>query len=226
MVGTVDANGVGLNAEVLAVCIVHAVKPDAGQVGRTAIDKRPVDGPVDFGTLGPVGDVQCDVENHGGPDQAVYAYAEDEAQRWAQQIGRDVPPGWFGENLRMRGMPTSDAVIGERWRIGDAVELEVTSPRIPCATFGRHVEQQRWVRRFSLRGDVGTYLRVRVTGPVSAGDPVHRHHIPEHGVTVREVFTAGCNGAADRDRLRLLLDGGDEIAASLRSLVEHVLTRG
>lgn len=67
-----------MNAVVVAVCVVHAIKPDAGRVGSTAIDKRPVAGPVEFGELGASGDIQCDVDNHGGYDQAVYAYGEDE----------------------------------------------------------------------------------------------------------------------------------------------------
>lgn len=213
-----------MSAVVVAVCVVHAIKPDAGRVGSTAIDKRPVAGPVEFSELGGFGDIQCDVVSHGGYDQAVYAYGEDEARRWAQELGREISPGWFGENLRLRGMGTSDAVIGERWRLGDTVELEVTGPRIPCATFGRHVEQQRWVARFAARGDVGAYLRVRSTGPICAGDPVHRLHVPEHGVTVRETFAALMNGPADPDRLRALL-ADDTVAVSLREMVKQALDR-
>lgn len=147
-----------------------------------------------------------------------------EAQRWAQELGREVPPGWFGENLRLRGMVTSDAVVGECWRIGDTVELEVTGPRIPCATFGRHVEQRRWVARFAARGDVGAYLRVRSTGPIRAGDAVHRLHVPEHGVTVREAFAASMNGPADPDRLRALL-ADDTLHLPLREMVNQALDR-
>lgn len=213
-----------MSAVVVAVCVVHAIKPDAGRVGSTAIDKRPVAGPVEFSELGAFGDIQCDVDNHGGYDQAVYAYGEDEAQRWAQELGREVPPGWFGENLRLRGMVTSEAVIGERWRLGDTVELEVTGPRIPCATFGRHVEQRRWVARFAARGDVGAYLRVRSAGPVCADDLVHRLHVPEHGVTVREAFAALMNGPADPDRFRALL-ADDTVPVSLREMVKHALDR-
>jgi MOSC domain-containing protein YiiM len=175
--------------EVLAVCVLHTER-DSGtrRVTRTAIDKRPVDGPVRVTTAGLVGDRVCDTEYHGGPFKAVYAYQEDEARRWASELGRELPPGWFGENLRLDGIAATDAVIGERWRIG-TTELEVTSPRTPCGTFGVWAAEPRWVKRFSERGDTGAYLRVVTEGSVSAGDTVQRIHVPGHGVTVRDLFT-------------------------------------
>lgn len=66
----------------------------------------------------------------------------------------------FGENLTVRALEVTDAVIGEQWQVGTEVQVEVTAPRLPCATFARHVKQPRWVRRFSDRTDVGVYLRI------------------------------------------------------------------
>jgi MOSC domain-containing protein YiiM len=213
-----------MNPSVVAVCVVYEIKPDAGIVGRTAIDKRRVDGPVRAETLGLVGDTQCDTERHGGPDKALYAYAEADAQRWAAELGRPAQPGMFGENLTVRALAVTDAVIGERWQVGAQVQVEVSSPRLPCATFARHVGQLRWVRRFSDRTDVGVYLRVLRPGNITAGDPIQRLHTPAHGVTAREVFTAIMNGPADLARLRLLL-AEDSLAAALRPYLKNVLTR-
>jgi MOSC domain-containing protein YiiM len=213
-----------MDPSIVAVCVVHEIKRDAGIVGRTAIDKRPVDGPVQVGTLGLAGDTQCDTERHGGRDKALYVYAEADAQRWAAELGRPARPGMFGENFTVRALAVTDAVVGERWRVGPEVQVEVTSPRLPCATFARHVQQPRWVRRFSDRTDVGVYLRVLHPGCVTAGDSIQRLHIPEHGVTAREVFTAIMNGPVDPDRLRLLL-AGDSLAAALRPYLEKALAR-
>ncbi|MEP7763628.1 MOSC domain-containing protein [Sanguibacter sp. 25GB23B1] len=175
-------------ARLLAVCRVHALREDPGPVGITAIDKRPVEGPVAVGPLGLRGDVQADRRFHGGEDQALYAYADEDAAHWATELGRDVPPGLFGENLRTRGLATTGAVIGERWRIGTSVEVEVTGPRIPCATFGRYLQEERWVRRFSDAGLVGCYLRVLRAGEIQAGDTIAVLARPEHGVTVGRWF--------------------------------------
>ena len=175
--------------QLLAVCLVHALRDDPGPVGVTAIDKRPVAGPVLVGPFGLRGDVQADRRYHGGQDQALYAYADEEAAHWAAELGRAIRPGLFGENLRTSGLATTGAIIGERWRIGAAVEVEVTGPRIPCATFGRYLQEERWVRRFSDAGLVGAYLRVLRAGEIQADDTITVLARPEHGVTVGRWFS-------------------------------------
>ncbi|HKS02758.1 MAG TPA: MOSC domain-containing protein [Arthrobacter sp.] len=176
-------------ATVLAVCRVHQLLPDEGSVGVTAIDKRPVDGPVKVHKLGLHGDIQASRIHHGGEDQALYAYSEADADYWVGELQRELPPGIFGENLRVAGIETTGAVIGERWRIGLNVEVEVTSPRVPCATFQRRMDEARWVKRFTEAGRVGAYLRVIKTGSVQAGDHIHRLFVPKHGVTIGQWFS-------------------------------------
>ncbi|MBD0322532.1 MAG: MOSC domain-containing protein [Aldersonia sp.] len=182
-----------------AICVVHTEHPVL-KGERTAIDKRPVAGRVRIATLGPVGDHVVDTRHHGGDDQAVYAYSEAEAGRWADDIDNPIPPGRFGENLRISGLPITDAVVGEQWAIGDTL-LAVTGPRTPCAKFAEWMAEPRWVRRFAERGDVGAYLRVLREGTIGAGDTVEVVHVPEHSVTVRELFRLD-----DIDRLAVLLD--------------------
>ncbi|MFC7405964.1 MOSC domain-containing protein [Georgenia alba] len=171
------------------VCRVAALHEDGGAVGVTAIDKRAVAGRVRAGRLGLRGDVQADREHHGGEEKALYAYDQAEADLWSSELGEQVPPGRFGENLRTSGVVVDDALIGERWRIGERLEVEVTGPRTPCATFGRWLRQERWVRRFSDHGRTGAYLRVLTPGEVAAGDPVTVMHRPPHEVTVSRWFT-------------------------------------
>jgi MOSC domain-containing protein YiiM len=176
-------------ASVLAVCRVHQLLSDEGSVGVTAIDKRAVVGPVRVHKLGLHGDVQANRIDHGGADQALYAYSQDEADLWAGELQRELPPGAFGENLRVAGIGTTTAVIGERWRIGLDVEVEVTSPRVPCSTFQRRMDEAHWVKRFTEAGRVGAYLRVIKTGTVQAGDHIHRLFVPTHGVTIGGWFS-------------------------------------
>ncbi|GAA5065840.1 hypothetical protein GCM10023318_53340 [Nocardia callitridis] len=186
-----------------------------GRVGRTAIDKRPATDRVAVRTLGLHGDHVCDTAHHGGSNQAVYAYAEHDAQRWAEELGRDLPAGWFGENLRIAGLAVSDAVIGARWAIGDTL-LEVSAPRVPCATFQHWSGEPRWVKRFTHRGDTGAYFRVLTEGSIGADDPVSIVYTPEHGVTVREVFTGD-----DLDRLATLLAEEPSVSEDIRMQVQR-----
>lgn len=201
-----------------AVCRVHRLRPEPSNPdGLTAIDKRPVDGAVEVGPLGLDGDRVCDLQNHGGEEQAVYAYADEDAAWWAAELGRNIPPGLFGENLRTSGIDVCGAEIGERWRIGgpEGALLQVTAPRIPCATFARRMDVPHWVKRFSDRGACGAYLRVVEPGPVAMSDPIVVESRPGHGVTVRDTFLRpepavmqrlldadGCDGFALTPKMR------------------------
>ncbi|MGY1593132.1 MOSC domain-containing protein [Geodermatophilus sp. SYSU D00708] len=156
---------------------------------RSGIDKRPVAGRVAVERLGLDGDVQVNRRYHGGEGQAVYAYAQEDADWWAAELGRDLPPGRFGENLRTAGLDLTGALLGEQWRVGTAL-LEVTDPRIPCANFERFWGVPQLVRRFTARGTSGAYLRVLEAGEVGAGDRVDVVHRPGHGVTVGLAFRA------------------------------------
>jgi len=167
-------------------------------ISATGIDKRPVDGPVAVSAPGPkgtgevglAGDRVYDVKHHGGTDQAVYAYAREDLDRWQTEVGRPLPHGVFGENLTTLGVDVNGALIGERWRVGPDVVLEVSCARIPCATFQGWLEQEGWIKRFTQAAVPGAYLRVVEPGEIRAGDPVEIVHRPDHDVTVALVFRA------------------------------------
>lgn len=162
----------------------------AGSLKRTGIDKRPAEGPVWLRRLGVDGDVIIDLKNHGGADQAVYAYAREDAAWWEEELGREIAPGAFGENLSTIGLDITGALIGERWSIGDAV-VEVASVRIPCRTFSGFWDVPDLIKRFTNHGVPGAYLRVIQEGAVSAGDPIEIVHRPtDHDLTVGELFRA------------------------------------
>ncbi|WP_328419358.1 MOSC domain-containing protein [Micromonospora sp. NBC_00389] len=173
--------------------------------GRSGIDKRPVDGPVPLLAGGLVGDFIAERAHHGGPDKAVYAYAEEDAAWWSAEIGRAVRPGGFGENLTTYAVDVTGAVIGEQWAIGTAV-LQVTMPRTPCTTFAGFWGMPDLIRRFTVRATPGAYLRVLREGEVGAGDPVEVVERPAHGVTIGEVFRAT---SLEPELLPRLLDAED-----------------
>jgi MOSC domain-containing protein YiiM len=156
---------------------------------RSGIDKRPVAGRVAVHRLGLDGDVHVNRRYHGGEGQAVYAYAQEDADWWAAELDRELPAGRFGENLRTTGLDLTGAVLGERWRVGTAL-LEVSACRIPCANFARFWGVPQLVKRFTARGASGAYLRVLETGDVGAGDAVEIVSRPDHGVTVGLLFRA------------------------------------
>jgi MOSC domain-containing protein YiiM len=205
---------------VTAVCRVDRLLRDSGTIGITAIDKRPVDGPVRVRPLGLHADVQADRKHHGGEDQAVYAYADEDATYFAAALDRVIEPGLFGENLRVSGVDVTSAVIGERWHVGETLVLQVTLPRIPCGTFARRMGVDKWVKRFSDEGRPGAYLRVVKSGPVTAGDTIVVADRPRHGVTIADVF-AGLTA----DSASALLGSERPLPAKLRVDAERVVAR-
>ena len=174
----------------------------AGRIGRTAIDKRPRTGPVTIGRLGAGDDEQVDKCHHGGPDQAVYAYAREDLDWWAGQLGLELRDGVFGENITSAGLDISGAVIGETWRLGSAV-VQITSVRVPCGTFAGWMGQRGWVKRFALAGRPGAYLRVLEEGVTAAGDPIEVLSRPPDSVTVAGAMRAFYG---DAELMRRLLD--------------------
>ena len=203
---------------------MHALIPDTGgDLDETAIDKRPVAGPVACHRLGIAGDTQVDVQHHGGVDQAVYAYAREDSDWWAGELAREIPPGVFGENLATEGVDVTGAVIGARWQVGEpgvGPILKVRSPRVPCRTFQAWSKEPHWVKRFTDHGAPGAYLAVEVEGVISAGDAVEVLSAPAHGVTIGEVFA---KRRGDLARLRLLVESDDDLDPVLRAEVEKTL---
>jgi len=175
------------------VVSVNVGRPAALSTGRravpSAIVKQPVTGPVAARGTNLAGDEQADKVNHGGHDQAVYAYASEDAAFWSAEIGRELAPASFGENLTLAGVEVSGARIGERWRIGTA-ELRVAGPRVPCFKLEARIGVRGFQRRFLHAGRPGAYLAIVDEGDLQAGDPVEIVHRPDHEVTVALVIEA------------------------------------
>jgi MOSC domain-containing protein YiiM len=190
--------------------------PWRGETVVTAIWKAPVAGRVPVRGVSVDGDEQGNPEVHGGVDKALYTYAGEDADWWAEQLRREVGPGSFGENLTTRGLDVTGAVIGERWRAG-GVLLEVSSPRVPCFKLGIRMGSQQFPRRFAAAGRPGAYLRILADGEVAAGDPVQVVHRPTHGLTVGDVARIYHHDHARASRLLEapeLAEGWKEWAAS------------
>lgn len=169
------------------------------EIGWTGIGKQPTDEPVEVRAPGPkttglgsglVGDFIGDGKHHGGNDQAVYAFQREDLDEWERRLGRELPNGFFGENLTTVGLDVNDARIGERWRIGEQVVLQVTAPRIPCSTFRGWMGEKGWAKTFTAAGRPGAYLRVIAPGIIKAGDPIEILDRPDHRVSITMMFKA------------------------------------
>lgn len=179
-----------MSAHVVSVNVGRPAPLNTGtRVVPSAIVKPPVSGPVAVRGVNVAGDEQADKVHHGGPDQAVYAYASEDAAWWSGLVDRVLGPGAFGENLTLEGVDVSGARIGERWRIGTA-ELRVAGPRVPCFKLEANVGVPGFMKAFLRGGRPGAYLAIAEEGELEAGDAVEIVHRPAHDVTVALVIQA------------------------------------
>jgi MOSC domain-containing protein YiiM len=194
-----------MSARVLSINITSVVHQGewTGSEGRTGIDKRSVAGPIDFKDNGVVGDRVIDTNVHGGYDQAVYAYAQEDAQWWEKEIGEEITAGRFGENLTTEGIDVNAALVGEQWKIGSVI-LEVSQPRIPCRVFAGFWKRATLIKDFTQAGRPGAYLRIIQEGTATAGDSIEVIFKPDHAVSISDLFSAKSGERAKINEIKVV----------------------
>ena len=194
-----------MSARVLSINITSIVHQGewTGSEGRTGIDKRSVVGSVEFKNNGVAGDRIIDTNVHGGYDQAVYAYAREDAQWWEKVIGEEIPAGKFGENLTTEGIDVNAALVGEQWKIGSVI-LEVSQPRIPCRVFAGFWKRATLIKDFTQAGRPGAYLRIIQEGTAQAGDAIEVIYKPDHSVSISDLFSAKSGERAKINEIKVV----------------------
>ena len=209
---------------------MHVVSVNAGRaelmkIGArtitTGIRKAPVERGY-AGMLGLEGDVVVNQKHHGGPDQALYLYSSEDYAWWAGELDATPEPGTFGENLTLSSFGAGETRIGDRFRVGPTL-LEVTSPRIPCATFATRMGEPNWVKRFAEARRTGLYVRVLEPGEIAAGDPVERLGGGDAHPTVVELMDAWYDPEPDAEILERVLAA--PVAIRDRAAFEKKLAR-
>jgi len=153
----------------------------------TGIIKTAAAGAVEITPWGLVGDAVVDTKHHGGVDQAVYVYGEPDYAWWSAQLGYELAPGTFGENLTVSGLESASLDVGDILHIG-AVALQVTAARIPCATLAARMGDVGFVKRFRAAERPGAYCRVLKTGAVQAGAAVMLERYVGETISLVESF--------------------------------------
>jgi len=174
------------------------------RVFSSAIDKSAVAGRVWVATLGLAGDTVADKKHHGGPDQALLAYAGQHYLLWRREWQRDdIGPGSFGENLTVSDVTEDTVCVGDRWHVGDVV-FEVTKPREPCSTLARRHRRRDMIDVVNRNGRSGWYLRVLKEGWIEAAMPVELVDRPYPQWTIRRTARVMLERKARADEAALL----------------------
>ena len=196
--------------------------PYRGQLVRSGIVKNAVEGAVAVTAAGLDGDEQADLNVHGGPDKAVYLYAEADYEWWRAELARDIPSGHFGENLTVSGDWVGGVRVGDRFRVGSAV-IAATEPREPCFKLGARMGDQGFLKRFREAGRTGFYARVIEEGSVEAGAPIAPASTADPlNPTIAEVHRLYVEGRTETGALTAALRGPD-LTAGWRDWMEKRL---
>ncbi len=185
----------------------------------TGIRKRPVTGAVFIGAAAVAGDTISDKQHHGGADQVVYAYSKDDYDWWSAELGRELAPGTFGENLTIEGLP-SDMNVGDRLLIGDVL-LEATAPRTPCSTLAAQMQDSGFGMAFRNAERPGIYFRVLNEGEVSAGDAVTYVENPSPVVSILDLYRLAYELRPDPAAMERYLEA--PLAERVRASIEEKL---
>jgi len=173
-----------------------------GQTVSTGIYKTPAGGRVMLRTLNLDGDRQADLNVHGGPDKAAYAYPSEHYAYWREELpGAELPWGMFGENFTTEGLDESGVRVGDRFRVGEA-EVTVTQPRMPCHKLAVKFGRADILKRFLASGRTGFYFSVQREGEVGAGDEIELIGRDGNGVTVADILRLYVQGGGDAETVR------------------------
>jgi MOSC domain-containing protein YiiM len=132
------------------------------------------------------GDRQADRVNHGGLEKAVCVYPFDHYPYWSKQLGRDLKPSTFSENLTVSGAIETEVCVGEVFRIGEAT-VQVSQPRMPCAKLAGKNGSKMLPKLMANVGYTGFYMRVLSEGLVAAGDGFDLERAHPERITISDV---------------------------------------
>jgi len=160
---------------------------NGNKLETTGIYKLPTREPVQIKSLGIREDFICDQKSHGGPDQAIYVYGASDYAWWSKELGRELEPGTFGENLTISELESAQVNIGDRLHIGSLI-LEVTAPRIPCSTLAARMKDSQFVKQYRRAERPGLYCRVIQEGAVKAGEDVTLEKYAGEPLSIGQAF--------------------------------------
>lgn len=176
----------------MQVVSINAAKKQVIQAGgkslETGIFKQPIEGSVSIGALGIESDIIVDTRVHGGEDQALYLYSQEDYNWWSSELGKPISPGTFGENITVSSFPDQPLKIGDRLTINQSVVLEITAPRVPCLKLASRMEDPAFGKKFVAAVRPGAYARVISVGTLRSGDSISWEQTTNDYATVNEVF--------------------------------------
>lgn len=205
-------------------------KPDVlisdHQSAKTAYCKLPVSAEsISLGMTSFDGDMVQNIKHHGGNDKAICCYNSDHFSTWKNELGFELGPAAFGENLTLKGESADEqnVYIGDRYQLGDAV-VEVSEPRGPCYMIGIRYNYKQFPVHLQQTGFTGFYLRTIQPGTVKTTDQlIHLSSHPEK-ISVMDVNGIRYHDPKNKEWLQRLVNL-KELTLEWREMFEKKLVK-
>jgi MOSC domain-containing protein YiiM len=196
------------------------------QSAKTAYRKVPIESDtIELGMTSFAGDMVQDKKHHGGNDKAICCYNSDHFVKWHDELGFDLGPAAFGENLTLRGAGAleENVYIGDRYQLGETI-VEVSEPRGPCYVIGIRYNYKKFPIHLQQTGFTGFYLRTIKPGLVHKTDQlIHLSSHPEK-ISVMDVNHVRYHDFKNKEWIRRLVDL-NELTEEWREMFERKLVK-
>ena len=169
---------------------------------RTGFYKQPTDQVfVGFDRID--GDGAANLKFHGGVDRPMLFYSARHYPDWQAELNLpEMGPGGFGENFTIDSDPDSridetTVCLGDQFRIGESLVVEVSQPREPCSTLTRRWQLPELAGMVTQFARGGWYCRTVNPATVHRGDRVERIANPYPQWTIAEVLRVRARAKKD-----------------------------
>ena len=154
---------------------------------KSGIDKSPVQNI--YASRGGIVYDQQAYEFHGTPNRAILHYPIHHYEYLSKKFGKKLVPGSLGENLVGSELREEDVCIGDIYRIGKRVVVQVTQPRMPCFKpnnkFGVKGLSEEMERR------CGWFYKVLKEGGIEVGDEFELLEKGDSNLTIEKIARLG-----------------------------------
>jgi MOSC domain-containing protein YiiM len=154
---------------------------------KSAIDKSPVQNI--YASRGGIVYDQQAYEFHGTRNRAILHYPIHHYEYLSKKFGKELVPGSLGENLVASELREEDVCIGDIYRIGKRVVVQVTQPRLPCfkpnKKFGVKGLSEEMERR------CGWFYKVLQEGGIEVGDEFELLEKGDSNLTIEKIARLG-----------------------------------
>jgi len=217
----------GKNITTLKIISTNIAHPKTlvwrGKQVKTGIYKNPISDPIYLGKENVRSDEVSNRKVHGGTYKACYLFSEDNYPYWkALYPNLEWNYGMFGENLTVSGLDETKILIGDIYKIGEAL-VQITQPREPCYKLGIKFGNPGILKQFIAHAHPGVYVSVLEEGFVKVNDDVTLVEQAKRSLTIRDFFDLVFAKHKNQEHLKLVVNNNALPIHKREKLMKYII---